>query len=491
MPDRQSQLIARITARTDVRMVPAYTGMVRKVARAVGFSEEEARQLELVTEEACLNVITHAFEGNDGEFFDVSLERRPGQLVIAVEDKGIPYDWRRIEQGHEAGIGLRIMKAYLDQTLFINRGRDGKRVELIKNTPAAYPDGAELGVPRSPAEDEAAADTVPLSIRLMAADEGVALARCFYHCYGYSYLDFVYHPEEVRERIEQGLQISVVAVTPAGEIVGHLAMNRDTPDARVAETGQAAVNPRFRARGLFETLKRSAAEVARAAGICGFYSESVTIHPFTQRGNLTLGAVETGILLSYAPQQISFHKIDASLSTRQTTVLFYLRLDETPLRPVYLPEAHREVLERIRRRAGLPWDVRECPPGPAMELPERSRAEVRAVQDLGNGFIRVREIGRDLRDMLRTHVRVLCENRVECIYLDLPLSDPAAARSCPDLESLGFFFAGIVPDELHGGLLRLQLHNHVAFNAAEAVLASDFGRELFDYVCRCRERSRG
>jgi serine/threonine-protein kinase RsbW len=85
----------------------------------------------------------------------------------------------------------------------------------------------------------------------------------------------------------------------------------------------------------------------------------------------------------------------------------------------------------------------------------------------------------------------MCENQVQCIYLDLPLSDPATARACPELELLGFILSGIIPDDRHGGLLRLQYLNHVAFNAAEAVLASDFGRKLFDYVCACREARMG
>jgi anti-sigma regulatory factor (Ser/Thr protein kinase)/GNAT superfamily N-acetyltransferase len=429
MPDGQAFLITRITARTDARFVPAYTGMVRAIASSVGFPEAVAEQLELVAEEACLNVITQAFPGDDASFFDISIERRPGQLVLVVEDKGIPCDWQKIEQRLEDGLSLRIMRAYLDEIRHVNRGRDGKRVELIKNLPQTYPGETELRLPRSPAQDEVTGVAVPLSVRLMAADEGVDLARCFYRCYGYSYLDFVYHPDRIRERIEQGLQISVVAVTPAGEIVGHVAVNRETPDARVAETGQAAVDPRFRSRGLFESLKRAAAGYARHAGICGFYSESVTIHPYTQRGNLSLGAVETGILLSYVPQQFSFHKIEASLRNRQTSVLFYLRLEEEPPRQVFLPHAHSQILHKICKRGGFHWLIREAGAEEPMEGRERTRADLHVVPDLGIGFIKLRELGCDWKELVQSHVREMCENRVECIYLDLPLSDPASARS--------------------------------------------------------------
>ena len=52
----------------------------------------------------------------------------------------------------------------------------------------------------------------------MRPDEGAALARCFYRVYGYSYGEFLYYPEKVRELLESGLQTSLAAVTPAGEI---------------------------------------------------------------------------------------------------------------------------------------------------------------------------------------------------------------------------------------------------------------------------------
>lgn len=484
--EKTENLIAKIIAGTNRKFVPSYTCMVREVAAALGFGDDDASKLELVTEEACLNVIDHAFAGVEGSFFQISLERRPGQLVIAIEDQGLPCDWTKMERGEGVGLGLTIMKAFLDQIRFFNLGREGKRLELIRNLPVDYPEVEALAAGSGSAAVDSSAEEVPLTFRLLRPEEGVALARCFYHCYGYSYLDFVYHPEKIRELIEQGLQTSFVAMTPGGEIVAHFGISRETADARVAETGQAVVNPRFRGRGVFEILKQQAAEHARADGNYGFYSESVTIHPYTQKGNLKLGARETGILLSYAPQRLSFRNIDANVQHRQTTVLFYLRLNDEPERRVYPPAAHREMVEKIYRRGAFRRIVAE--PSAAIGEPSRqSSVEVRVVPDLGIAFLRVHEFGCDLRDLVRSHLRELCASRIDCIYLDLPISDPATAAACPELEALGFFFSGIIPEMFRGDLLRFQYLNNVVVAAAETVLASDFGRELFDYVLRCRE----
>jgi serine/threonine-protein kinase RsbW len=489
-PSDETNLLTKITARTNRRFVPSYTSLVRELAAGLGFSEDEASKLELVTEEACLNVIEHAYGGDANSFFDICLERRPGQFVIAVEDQGLPYDWSQAERGEGIGLGLTLMKAFLDQILYLNLGREGKRIELIKNLPEIYPDAKLLGEASQTIDVGESAGEIPLTFRLLRPDEGVGLARCFFHCYGYSYMDFVYHPEKIRERIEQGLQTSFVALTPDGEIVGHFGVSRETPDAKVAETGQAVVNPRFRGRSVFETMKGMGAEYARNEGIYGFYSEAVTIHPYSQKGNLKLGAVETGILLSYSPQRLSFKNIGASVRHRQTTVLFYLRINGEPERRVRLPDSHRDMILKIYRLGGFRRTVEESSASALTGRPERSRVEVRVVPDTGNAYLSVRECGRDLRSLVRTHLREVCESRFDCIYLDLPLADPATPFACPEMEGLGFSFAGIIPEFFQGDVLRLQYLNNVTVAPEETVLASDFGRELFDYVLRCHEKSR-
>src|SRR5215467_10661648 len=67
------------------------------LAASLAFLREVA--LERAVQEVCLNVIEHGFEPGQPGRFDVVLLRRPGQLVIAVEDQGVPFDWTRLEAG--------------------------------------------------------------------------------------------------------------------------------------------------------------------------------------------------------------------------------------------------------------------------------------------------------------------------------------------------------------------------------------------------------
>lgn len=231
--------IIRLTLQAKVDFLPGAMGLIREVTSKLGLEEKDARRMELVAEEACINIIEHAFEGESGTY-DIAIIRRPGQVVIAVEDRGLPLDYRKIEGDKESGLGIILMKAFADEVHFLNLGRLGKRVELVKTLPEKNLDSflKETVAPVSPLVKES-----DITVRLMRPDETINLARCAYRCYGYTYVsDHIYYPERSREMVESGLMISVVAVTPQDEIIGHLAVVKETPEALVGESGQAIVD---------------------------------------------------------------------------------------------------------------------------------------------------------------------------------------------------------------------------------------------------------
>jgi serine/threonine-protein kinase RsbW len=51
---------------------------------------------------------------------------------------------------------------------------------------------------------------------------------------------------------------------------------------------------------------------------------------------------------------------------------------------------------------------------------------------------------------------------------------------------LGFFFSGVIPEMSQGDMLRLQYLNNVDMDLENIQVASDFGKELLDYVIKSR-----
>ncbi len=134
--------------------------------------------------------------------------------------------------------------------------------------------------------------------------------------------------------------------------------------------------------------------------------------------------------------------------------------------------------------ASLIWVIRgAAEPG----LPASSRISVDVRTDHNLAFARVEEPGSDLTELVGQRLRELCLHRVDCVYVDLPLSHPATARA--GLEGWGLFFGGITlqAHPAGGDILRLQYLNNVEIERGDVSTASDFGRELLDLIFDQRE----
>ena len=484
------QEVARLKLAAKTEFLPSAITFVRDVSSMLGLAGADAGRLELVVEEACMNVIEHAFEPGEQGFYEIIILRKPGKVVVAVEDHGLPFDFKKIDTEKESGLGIMLMKAFADEIHFLNLGREGKRVELVKNLPYKDVD-AYLSEDEKKKDSTAAPapEDIAITIRLMKPDDAVDLARCVYRCYGYTYANGdLYVPDRVRELLESGLLISHVAVNPEGEVIGHSAIRRDYPGARVVERGQAVVDPRYRGHGLLNQLLSAVVNHARDIGIYGTYSEGVTVHTFSQKAALSIGGRETGILLGFTPATMFFKKIqEGEREQRQAIVLMYTRLNDEPWRDVYPPMHHGEIIRRIYEENNYRRNIRDAADAGEQAAPEpSSRVDVSVQADAGRAFMHVSQFGADLEELVKFRLRELCLRRIDCIYIDLPLSDPATQKFCANLEMLGFFFGGIIPELYDGDVLRLQYLNNVEIDPDSIQIASDFGKELLDYVVKAR-----
>jgi len=474
--------VARVTVSADAALLQPVIEFVQQMTHQLGLIDDE--YIESAVELVCLNVIEHAFDPEERGSLDVYVLRGAGQVVVAVEDRGLPFDYSRLQEG-EDGTVLEALHESFDEVRFVNLGRRGNRVELRKHLP--YADVREH-VPedehRRTVEAAAVSEDVPLEIRMMRSEESSELSRCVYRSYGYSYdWDSIYYPDRIRDLQEKGLMRSCVAVTPEGEFVGHLAVSVEKTDSPVGEAGQAVVDPRFRGHRLFPRMKTFMAGRSGELGMYGLYSEATAVHPYSQRGNLQLGARETGFLLGYIPASVSYKQIGGEREQRRGSVaLFYMRVLDEPEREIFPPVQHAEEVMRVVEHNGLRRVIGEVS-GPA---PQHSRISVEVRQDHNLAFLRIEEPGLDLTEIVHRHLRDLSLHRVDCVYVDLPLSHPAAPGAAAGLEDLGVFFGGIIPEAHSGGgdVLRLQYLNNVEIRPGDVSTASDFGEELLGRIFR-------
>jgi Acetyltransferase (GNAT) family len=365
---------------------------------------------------------------------------------------------------------------------------------------AAVPEGAGARTPDYPPGDvratwspQAAPDAVPaagapavdadaeVGIRFLRADEAEQLSLAVLRCYGVSYdVDWVYRPAEISARIDAGTLRSIVGIADE-DIVGHLGLTLDSPEAVVGESGQAVVDPRYRGHHLFTTLKRRLADELRAQGLAGMFSEATAAHPYSQKANIALGARETGILVGYIPASVNYSDVaEAAERHRRSVVLYYLKTNEGPAHPVFAPRGHRRMVGAIFERAGLHGELAEAPSGRA---PAETELHDTVRDDHGAGYVTVASVGRDLREAAGARLERDFADGLDCVYVDLPLDDPATERHGDELHELGFLFGGVFPNlRRTGDVLRLQALDRAAADAGDVRLASDEARELLAYV---------
>jgi anti-sigma regulatory factor (Ser/Thr protein kinase)/GNAT superfamily N-acetyltransferase len=482
--------VARLNIAAKLEYLPAVLTLLRDVSQRLGLSSQDIGRLELITEEACVNVIDHAFDPGESGFLEVIILQRPGQVVVAVEDQGMPFDYRKLEQGEQSGLGIALMKAFADEINFLNLGRRGKRVEMVKNLPrkelAEYASGPAAAGPAAAAAMPA--DT-PVTVRLMTPDETTALARCIYRCYGYTYMENVYYPDQVRELLESGLMTSFTAVLDDGEIVGHTAITRERPDSKVGDYGKAVVDPRYRTLRLGTRLTELAIEYARKAGMLGLYSEAATVHTYSEKALSAAGWCETGALLGFVPETFYFRQIQHDQSSNRTSVvIYYGAINPAPERDIYPPLHHLSVIRKIYDRLKLKRNlVTGAGSNAAQALPPGARVDIRTYTGERWAYLSVVEFGSDLVELVEFRLKELRLRHIDCIYIDLPLSHPATQQYCASLEMLGFFYGAVIPEFADGDVLRLQYLNNVEINAGEIQTATKACREMVDYVLRSQK----
>jgi hypothetical protein len=145
------------------------------------------------------------------------------------------------------------------------------------------------------------------------------------------------------------------------------------------------------------------------------------------------------------------------------------------------------MIQRIYERGHFERRFETAPASTA--LPSAAQLSVEIFPKWSEAALRVVAYGADLAELVRFRLRELRLRHIDWISLDMPLADPGAQQLCGQIEALGFFFAGVIPDLIGDDVLRLQYLNEVEADLDSVRLASAFGEELFAYVVQAMKES--
>ncbi|MBN1935584.1 MAG: ATP-binding protein [Anaerolineae bacterium] len=115
---------------------------VGQAARLAGLDDDQVFRVQMSVDEACANVVEHAYEGIDGGEIVLKCAWNAETLTITIQDCGRPFDPTAVpapnlssdlQARKPRGLGLYFMYQMMDQVHF-EFGQDGcNKLVLVKN----------------------------------------------------------------------------------------------------------------------------------------------------------------------------------------------------------------------------------------------------------------------------------------------------------------------------------------------------------------------
>ncbi len=116
---------------SETRQLAQVRNFVVKHARQANVGETHIEALRLAIDEACANVIEHAYQGNPDEEVHLVMTIESTRVVVQIRDRGRPFDraaYRRpnvmelSRKRKSGGLGVDIIRRLMDEVEYLNRG---------------------------------------------------------------------------------------------------------------------------------------------------------------------------------------------------------------------------------------------------------------------------------------------------------------------------------------------------------------------------------
>jgi len=117
---------------------------IADICDRAGFSKSETNNTKLAVDEACTNIIKHAYRDKGGDV-RIDVQAEPGKVEINIFDRGEPFDWSKVKEpdldlyveiGKKGGLGIYLMNRLMD-TLSYSAAPGGNRLYMAKSSSAS------------------------------------------------------------------------------------------------------------------------------------------------------------------------------------------------------------------------------------------------------------------------------------------------------------------------------------------------------------------
>ncbi|MBR9975214.1 MAG: ATP-binding protein [Bacteroidetes bacterium] len=150
MTQANTHTIQTLQIQSKTELLADMRTFVSEAARDFGFAESDVGKIELAIDEACTNIIKHAYRYNPDGIIEVRLSTQRDdaliKFIVEIFDSGLSFDsshytapdmteyFRKLRHG---GLGIVLMRKLMDEVAFGPAVGGRNTIRLVKYLPAS------------------------------------------------------------------------------------------------------------------------------------------------------------------------------------------------------------------------------------------------------------------------------------------------------------------------------------------------------------------
>ncbi|MEQ8187114.1 MAG: hypothetical protein ABRQ39_04025 [Candidatus Eremiobacterota bacterium] len=274
-------------------------------------------------------------------------------------------------------------------------------------------------------------------------EDAKGVAHLFYAVYGSAYpFETYYIPERIIEENSNGNIYSVVARTPEGDIIGHGALYRSSPqNQNLYEIGQYIIRKNYRDTfAAFKINQYISEKLVKEVSPDGMFGEAVCNHIITQKSCSIIGMKDVAIELDLMPEET--YKKEHNASGRVSCVISVKLFDDS-CHEIFIPSVYKEKIDYILSDLNIQRII-TCS---SEEIPSGLSS------DIGVKFFTFASVGRfnvitggsDFDIITEELEHEGMKNNITIFQFFINLEKPWAGIIIEKLRKKGYFFGGYIP----------------------------------------------
>lgn len=135
---RTTGCIVEIVIPSDPRMLKIVRAGVGHLCTIMGFQNVDKNSVVLAVDEACSNIIKHAYDGKNDRPIDIKCRMYDDRLEVRLRDFGKKaalkaIQSRKLDEVRPGGLGVHLIRTVMDKVVYRNDSKKGNHLLLVKH----------------------------------------------------------------------------------------------------------------------------------------------------------------------------------------------------------------------------------------------------------------------------------------------------------------------------------------------------------------------